>query len=912
MTFQSQKFNRSKDPFSVQPLPKSFYHPSPTKEVNEREVIRSPQRHSTPTTKCAEVEEFLRQNPTFHTSALPKVRTLHDLEKPGPSLLKQKDVTDSSELDEIWLDTERLNSFSTTSVPEETEPESPYVNDDGVKGLGKLKYQSGCVDGMDSKISDKTSDVDREESVLQRYVERFRNSAPKSREERMKEKSDKLHFWWLQSSSDRGNNSVDDDSKGNNLRLHPHLTEARPQSQKLTKDALLAMDEETFHLQSKADRLLSKSELSLTSSSPIVSTEGLGSSTSVSSCSVSDGHLPYQPAYFRAQARLFTNTEDKSRSLHTASRSPADDILTRWRLQRKVEEASAAVSGGQCGKLTSTKPSRNTELDVRLEEFRRKILSQKALVTQQDILFERQKLSLLMDDVKQNEGTPNRGTPQADNGADGEEPVRDVILEKLQRITRSQDYRPAETEASSRKINQIMTVSTFAVSTRDRDFSINNANFVNSKYGRNVELSVADPALNRNNTALFSQNVRQDCNVNDDGQPEVVVDSFGSQVVFDPNEKHFLLENSGTESKKSSIQSLNADDTKELKSYEKKVYAEEFCQKEAIFTGNFHNEERATRNVKYNKDTRSNHTDSSEACQQINEKMSENLYQYLEAEKPISESRLHVQKGNKTGKVIMSDDSPLHAEEEQQQNSTLQKMANSIKQTDQREEVFEGRECAREQKKRKGRHKHQVKKGRDKDNGDVNERDVLVDITNERNEGSSDIFTVKGHPGNLISYENKEGNDSFGRLDKKSRPVMNSTASPRRYCVSQRPSPLAHQPVQHAIGQAIADHFFDGSALASSVDSWASAFPQSPVLSHSINGSDYSEASPAPSQRDSTPLESTPQLHGTSDQQASSDDEYTSDAEFQEDPLLKILRHQRDHYLHQLTLIEKKLQDMEI
>lgn len=62
--------------------------------------------------------------------------------------------------------------------------------------------------------------------------------------------------------------------------------------------------------------------------------------------------------YQRPATRPVVRTEDKSRLSHTASRSPADDILTRWRLQRKMEEATAAVSSGQRGRLSSAKHSK--------------------------------------------------------------------------------------------------------------------------------------------------------------------------------------------------------------------------------------------------------------------------------------------------------------------------------------------------------------------------------------------------------------------------------------------------------------------------------------------------------------------------------------------------------------------------
>lgn len=391
------------------------------------------------------------------------------------------------------------------------------------------------------------------------------------------------------------------------------------------------------------------------------------------------------------------------------------------------------------------------------------------------------------------------------------------------------------------------TVSSFTASAGDRNFSINNANFVNAELSKHFDRSLADPTLNRNNTALSNQQVPQNIDMNDHHEPDVFVDSFGSQVVFDPKKKQFLLENSGAESSKSSSGSLIDDGVREVSDVKKKVDTDECYQKQTPFTGGFQNGETTIRNVKYNNDARSEKTDSSEVSwqgsgdnvqalnrsnlgsdsrkyiekeqKQVNKRVSENFYQYLEAEKPISESNLHVKKGNKTDKVI-NNDTVLNSEEEQEQkegktehkevkqNLTSGKILKSVKQSDGKEGAVEDRAEAREQKKRKSRQKQQMKKGREKDSVETSERDVLVDITNERNEfvteGShSETSGVKGHLGNVISNEKKDVNVYPGRLGKKSRPITASAASPGRFSASQRASSLAHQPVQHAIGQVI-------------------------------------------------------------------------------------------------------------
>ncbi|KAL4657712.1 proline and serine-rich protein 3 isoform X1, partial [Arapaima gigas] len=205
-----------------------------------------------------------------------------------------------------------------------------------------------------SKSQESPAAEDQEDSVLARYIERFRRGRPQSRMER--QRSDTLNeggsFWWLSSSPPEV--TVDQGI----TRVSP--VEESHQSPPASPDRALqelsslsdlhydAGDEEILQLQERASRLLQSSEHSISSSSIPVSSEGLASNLSspvsaeelVQQPTVS-GFMdlptagPVNPAVL-APGPLYRSS---TKYLSAPCTRPEDDILFQWRLRRKMEQA---------------------------------------------------------------------------------------------------------------------------------------------------------------------------------------------------------------------------------------------------------------------------------------------------------------------------------------------------------------------------------------------------------------------------------------------------------------------------------------------------------------------------------------------------------------------------------------------
>nr|DBA15740.1 TPA: hypothetical protein GDO54_003209 [Pyxicephalus adspersus] len=171
------------------------------------------------------------------------------------------------------------------------------------------------------------SDAANEESVIARYVSRFRSGPPTSRMERSPPQSALKEFWWLQTSPDSPDVQ----------RFRPGSVSVLPQEGSLNDSKLCPDDVEIIGLQERARKLILQSESSI-SSGGHVSSEGVGSSQS----SVSDvsgirpstlDRAPIMPV-LRAPVTLPT---PPVRAL--AAVPPEEDILYQWRLRRKMEQA---------------------------------------------------------------------------------------------------------------------------------------------------------------------------------------------------------------------------------------------------------------------------------------------------------------------------------------------------------------------------------------------------------------------------------------------------------------------------------------------------------------------------------------------------------------------------------------------
>ncbi|XP_069041409.1 proline and serine-rich protein 3 isoform X2 [Lepisosteus oculatus] len=206
----------------------------------------------------------------------------------------------------------------------------------------------------------------REDSVLARYVERFRRGRPQSREERRRSAASEgegARFWWLPASPPSSSPSALTSEKGSSTarraarslspsppspaarsRLSPPVSPPRA-ALDLSPAALSdgsprdPRDPEILRLQERARRLVQRSETSLSSSSIPVSSEGLGTLDSSSRFSMDEPvRRPTVPSLLDPTTGLVTLAPLPRPSAGGRPR-PEDDILFQWRLRRKMELA---------------------------------------------------------------------------------------------------------------------------------------------------------------------------------------------------------------------------------------------------------------------------------------------------------------------------------------------------------------------------------------------------------------------------------------------------------------------------------------------------------------------------------------------------------------------------------------------
>ncbi|XP_076832157.1 proline and serine-rich protein 3 isoform X2 [Brachyhypopomus gauderio] len=217
----------------------------------------------------------------------------------------------------------------------------------------------------------------REPSVLAKYIERFRNGRPQSREERQRSAADGEDghtLWWMPSSPPSSSTptqpSVEHLRGALNSRISGtggiHSPDGRSQScsvlsptRGLLDLSVLALSEssqcepaesEALQLQERARRLVQKSENSLScgSSAVPISSEGLGSSDVSSPVAVDEPtRQPIIPSLMDS-AGLLAMPRWSGGSAPPAPPAPGtegsrlrpeDDILFQWRLRRKMEQA---------------------------------------------------------------------------------------------------------------------------------------------------------------------------------------------------------------------------------------------------------------------------------------------------------------------------------------------------------------------------------------------------------------------------------------------------------------------------------------------------------------------------------------------------------------------------------------------
>ncbi|KAK3612116.1 hypothetical protein CHS0354_031186 [Potamilus streckersoni] len=368
MTADLQRGRIYRDPFVVDPLPKAFYHPSPEKKLSKdkRKITISPER------RVLKAPQKVKQGSPADEKFLQG--THHYQTKPST-----EEDTSSSKFDESWPSSERQSSISIN----DGEDISPVGNRFQLASdrLADLQQHLGEKVPIPTTASVKIGTVDSqerkksaEESIIQKYVERFRKGTPMSREERQKQKTEEeKDFWWLTQGkppTPASSSTPKDDETSK--RTRSFLSTFEDNKSRPFEVPPSPGEEKTRHLQEKADRLLEKSSSTLTSSGPIVSTVGLGSTGS----DLSSFEEPaYRPGFAREADRGFPSRLEFNLPVYrdVPKTRPIDDILYQWRLKRKMEAAkeSAPPTSRQFGFLSKT--DQEKKIDEKLALFKQRL-----------------------------------------------------------------------------------------------------------------------------------------------------------------------------------------------------------------------------------------------------------------------------------------------------------------------------------------------------------------------------------------------------------------------------------------------------------------------------------------------------------------------------------------------------------
>ncbi|XP_065846143.1 proline and serine-rich protein 3-like isoform X2 [Oscarella lobularis] len=314
------------DPFRVESPPRSYYFPSPRLALtkDEREACLSPSR--------------------------PQNDTILDVVDDGHVTSPQ-----SSIFDESW--------------PSQTTPSSA--------GGDKTSSRRETLQG--APLEPPT--LDEPGSVLAKYVNRFRNDPPKSREKRRNgngEKKEEETFWWLRTPSPPVSIAERDASSEQSTPLHD--------------------DDDEKNLEARAENLLKMSD-------------------ALSSSSAASSSAPRAHVSTLASSSTASTTSTKTEEVELGRKPPPqsrprpqrgngeDDILYRWRLRRRFETARRDVVDSpilvermrfpveSAGRIEPDYTNPETPLNVRLVDDPRRLCPRR----RQDVAV--QTKSTIVDDI---------------------------------------------------------------------------------------------------------------------------------------------------------------------------------------------------------------------------------------------------------------------------------------------------------------------------------------------------------------------------------------------------------------------------------------------------------------------------------------------------------------------------------